>query len=573
MNAGFGSPTFFFYPPIPYYFTSLLSPLSHFSTSICNALGLSSLLALVASGLTAYLWLKEIAPRTPAFIAALAYMVWPYHLAVDLYTRFAFAEYWSFVWLPLILYFCIKVARGSRRGVIGLAVSLALLALTHLPTLIIFLPVPIGYVFFLADRAQWRLVSIRLGLAAVLAVGLSAIYWLPAITTQDSVSMEVMSARMYQYANNFLFAGPAVGHDRTFWRSLELLTVLTGGLAVCAWKLSISSSRAKSARESNYWVIVALFSLFMTLPVSQIVWAALPAIQRVQFPWRFDTVLAVATVGLLARAGSQLPLRDIFPAGDRMNLLGAVVLVGAVVAVATVIQLLPLQKAISFPGSRSTVLPLCFIALLLVGMFFIQRPIAVARHRLFWIGGVLAVSTCLASYGYSYKRILFSRLDDLGSAPRIAAGLGAEEHRPRWVPKGIFNVGALTNLGKRLPMVQSSGGQASWLIRQWQPRRIVIQVSAITGADFTIHQFFFPGWTAKIQGVPQSLPVHPSELGLIQISVPPGEHEVAITLDALKQERIGQVLGGLSAMMALLLVVLFRGDSSTRMLADLPKPD
>jgi hypothetical protein len=42
MNAGFGSPTFFFYPPIPYYFTSLFSPLSHYNTSSCNELGFSS---------------------------------------------------------------------------------------------------------------------------------------------------------------------------------------------------------------------------------------------------------------------------------------------------------------------------------------------------------------------------------------------------------------------------------------------------------------------------------------------------------------------------------------------------
>ena len=59
MNAGLGSPTFFFYTPIPYYFTSLLHPLFASDPQGWHQLGLSASFALIASGITAYIWPKK----------------------------------------------------------------------------------------------------------------------------------------------------------------------------------------------------------------------------------------------------------------------------------------------------------------------------------------------------------------------------------------------------------------------------------------------------------------------------------------------------------------------------------
>ena len=81
MNAGFGSPTFFFYGPTPYYITSVFRPLFRGSRMLSDPtgdvrsldpigwrqLGLSAALALVLSGVGAFLWLREAArpPRDP----------------------------------------------------------------------------------------------------------------------------------------------------------------------------------------------------------------------------------------------------------------------------------------------------------------------------------------------------------------------------------------------------------------------------------------------------------------------------------------------------------------------------
>lgn len=132
MNSGLGSPTFFFYPPIPYYFTSLFYPFRFGNPSIWSPLVLSSTLALILSGFTAYLWLKNITNQKAALIGSIIYMILPYHWAIDFYWRFAFSEYWAFVWIPLVLYYTKKIVCRHKFAVLGLAISYALLSMTHL---------------------------------------------------------------------------------------------------------------------------------------------------------------------------------------------------------------------------------------------------------------------------------------------------------------------------------------------------------------------------------------------------------------------------------------------------------
>ena len=118
---------------IRYYITSLLSLLLPGDLTGASALIFSATLALIASGITAYFWLREFTSSKFAMILAIVYMALPYHLAVDFYIRFAFAELWTFVWMPLILLLSLKINDGKLSSILWLALSLALLILTHLP--------------------------------------------------------------------------------------------------------------------------------------------------------------------------------------------------------------------------------------------------------------------------------------------------------------------------------------------------------------------------------------------------------------------------------------------------------
>ena len=132
MNGGFGSPTFFFYPPLPYYVSALFAgPGAHPQQAIYPLLG-SATLALLLSGVFAYLWLRATTPPGRALAASLLYLALPYHVAMDLYARFALAEFWAFAWAPLILLGQDLAHRGRPQGLPLLILGLALLALLTL---------------------------------------------------------------------------------------------------------------------------------------------------------------------------------------------------------------------------------------------------------------------------------------------------------------------------------------------------------------------------------------------------------------------------------------------------------
>src|SRR5882724_12268628 len=56
MNEGLGSPVFYYYPPAPFFLTSLLKPFFRGDLHGWHQLGLSASLALIGSGFCAFWW-------------------------------------------------------------------------------------------------------------------------------------------------------------------------------------------------------------------------------------------------------------------------------------------------------------------------------------------------------------------------------------------------------------------------------------------------------------------------------------------------------------------------------------
>jgi len=308
-NAGLGSPVFYFYPPLPSYVASLLKLLLPSTWSFWYPLGLSAALGLVISGLTAYLWLRKISTANAALFAAIVYMVLPYHLRIDLYQRFAFAEFWAFAWLPLILYFTHEITRGNRKAIVGAAVSYALLVLTHPLTTLLFSVVPLCYGSWLAEQGKRVTTLTLIGVAMVLGAGLSAIFLFPAMTTQDLVPLGNMLTTTHEFFKSvFLFYGPFAESEGTkeFWRQMAQAMVLTVAIPCCAWLASRTLQNRRTRSEATFWALTAALTVFMTHPLSEPVWRIIPKHGFIQFPWRILTITTLATSALLAIALSSL---------------------------------------------------------------------------------------------------------------------------------------------------------------------------------------------------------------------------------------------------------------------------
>jgi hypothetical protein len=298
-HRGFGSPAFFVYAPLPYWVTSLLAPLGHVELSA------SAVLALWGSGLGAWLWLRRIASEAGAVAGAVVYMGSAYHLTVDLYMRAAFAEFWSFVWFPFILYFTAGIIRGERRAPAGLAAGYGLLVMTHLLSALIFSPLPPACAWFLSKPGERARSLAAVSLSLLLGTGLAAIYLLPALGHRSYLSSaKYLLQPVYNWQNNFPPLDTRLlvvqGTWPEFVQFLSILIVLFAFALACFAAIS----RGTAAR---FWLVAGAASLLMTTPLSIPVWRLLPVLAQLQLPWRFLMVATLAVSALSALSWGARP--------------------------------------------------------------------------------------------------------------------------------------------------------------------------------------------------------------------------------------------------------------------------
>ena len=298
MNNGLGSPVFYYYPPLPFFITSLLKPLFPNDINGWHQVGVSSAVALIASGLTAYLWLKDFTDRKSALISAVLYMIVPYHLVSDLYIRGSFAEFWAFVWLPLILYFTNKILGGNKLAVTGLAVSYSFLIMTHLPTTLMFSLIPLSFAAINVPTKQRLKILGTVAGSMLVGIGLSAIFLYPAMTTQSNVFLDRINVGYFSYQNWLFFSNFNVWRDD---KILILLMVINlAGVAWCAFFIAKPSLDKTVKRLRAFWFVVATVSVLMMTDLSRPIWMILPPLQKIQFPWRFNVILSLAVAALSA---------------------------------------------------------------------------------------------------------------------------------------------------------------------------------------------------------------------------------------------------------------------------------
>jgi len=481
MNGGRGSPVFFFYGPFPYFLNSILRFLFSSDPYGWMILGFSFSLALIASGLSAYIWLREIVDKNSAFCAALFYMMLPYHLAVDLYYRFAFAEFWAFVWIPLILFFTRKIAANEKFAVLKFGLAYFLLIVTHVPSALIFSPIPPIYAMVAVWREKNARIPFRVFCGMIFGLGLSAFYLIPAIMNQANISSIVMTQGRYYYENGFLFSGqllqPVV--FRGFWNYVSWMTVILAITAVLSFITTKLACDEKNKKENMFWVVVAFACVFMMFSISNWVWRIFPVLQKIQFPWRFNMALSVATVALFAVGLSSSEL---------------------------------------LRSSR-------------------WRMVFIVVCALVW-GQV--IGTGKLAYDKVAERIEPAAQRKILKGFKV--GEGVPEYLPRWVPGRLVTEVAEGNLDRIVDKVEVLAGNGHAEVVAWEPGHIELTTQGAGGLQLLVSQFYYPGWTARLRGDSTTLPLDPATDGLIGISVPAGEHRVLIDLETGREERLGQII-------------------------------
>jgi 6-pyruvoyl-tetrahydropterin synthase related domain len=487
---GYGGPVLTFYPPLSYYITLLLHLIG---LNLPDAFNASFALAMTVGVTGMALWVRShTASSVAGLVAAAVYGLSPYYY-YNVYIRGALPETWGLALAPWLLWALHRfITLPSPRAYRGYVLLYAAAVFTHNLTALLMTPVYLIYGAgrlwqVKASRKQWAV----FGLAFLHAAGVAALYLVPFVVELGWVGLgrAALNYQDFYVPLADLFSLP-VAFDPYLIRNpfpLSIPLVALAGAVLGTAFIFRSGSRDR-------WLTAAMLGLallysLMTVELSEPIWQILPISTLIQFPWR---------------------------------LLGPIMLILA------------------------------------------------------WLCGLAAarINNNAAAWGFVAASLLFGltwsyRYPTTGSYPasgvpadviqyeiNVPGALGLtfqQEFLPKWV-------------GELPPsdlMLDQSGLYNSQYRLQTPPAGVTIlrQEASLTSAlveyeaadDFvaTFHIFYYPGWSAKLDG--QDIVLQPSvPKGLIEIKALAGHHTLQIERHSTPDHIVG-----LSGSLIALLIFLF----------------
>jgi hypothetical protein len=367
-NFGAGEPRFVFYPPLTWMLGAALGLMLPWQF-VPAAL---TFLLLAATGLATRALARQLLPDGAATLAGCAAVFSGYALFTA-YERAAFGELAGGCWIPLLLLFALRECNVShpfrterekdgapsvlvrsrwKHALDGSAAPLALVVagcwLSNLPlgVMACYLLAAVAVAAALLARS-WA-PMLRAALAALLGLGLAAVYLLPAVAEQRWVNIrQAIDDPGERIENSWLFARHAdptlADHDTVLLKvsliAASMIAVALIGLFIFSLRealegrgfnradvevnkdaalaaegtyeakgsfpqglkpgfLAAMDVRAKArtlhTKARRWWIPLALIPLtvlFFQLPLSLPVWNLLPKLRFLQFPWRWLVVL------------------------------------------------------------------------------------------------------------------------------------------------------------------------------------------------------------------------------------------------------------------------------------------
>jgi len=504
---GYGYPVLNFYAPAFYYPPALL----HLAgLDLITAVRVVLALAYGLSGLAAYALLRRWAGPWPAGLGALAYLAYPYRL-YDLFVRGALPEFAAFLWLPLVALTTLRWLEARRAGPLILAgLSWAGLILTH--NLSALMALGMAVVIGLAAlpirqgrrgaRSQGRKGAMVLWLVLPILFGLalSAPYIVPALAESSWVGLGAVPGTRGYAAHFASVAGLFAWSPLYPYPDASQPTVPVPGYAAVIVLLALVLACGPWPRGQRPLLVMGgvLTAVALWLTTEQSAWAwdiLSPLLGRLQFPWRWQTVAALALAFTLALV---LDLADRALSRIRIRLLR--------LALPTALSAFLLAYACA--GLRPQPAPYQAGDLTRQQMWGFD-----AEH-----GQVGATWT-----GEFLPRWVREQRWAIGREPEEAEGKGAEE-------QGAEEQGGrgAEEQGSRGAGEQRSRGNPPAEVRVvaqgYLHERLVYQATG--PAMLVFHAFYYPAWRVEVDGQP--VPTAPAgELGLLSASIPAGRHELA----------------------------------------------
>lgn len=299
MGYEYGYPLFNYYPPFPYYLGEIFRI---FSFSFTNVVKIVGVLGFLAAATSMYFLGREFFGETGGIISSLFYTYSPYH-SVDYYVRGAVNEFWSQAFFPLVFLFSYKLVtdKSYNKWIPLLSLSVAGIMLTHNPSLMIFVPGFMLWVFFWIIKSKNFKSIISLAISAAWALGLAAFFTLPVLLETKYVSVWTLTSGYFNYLAHFLdlnqiFFRINWDYGSSIYGPNDTMSLAIGYMQWIVPSFLMALSLFVPKLRKLFWMTLLLFglgviSIFMTHSKATPIWIILKPLEYLQFPWRFLTLV------------------------------------------------------------------------------------------------------------------------------------------------------------------------------------------------------------------------------------------------------------------------------------------
>lgn len=292
--SGFGAPVFVFYAPLFLFFSSIVS----FIVSTEIAVKTVIVFFAILGALGAFKWLATFFSKNVAFAGSVVFAFTAYR-AVDIFARNAFSEYTAFMLLPCVLWGITYILQKGKVSYLTWGFITGIFTaflLSHNITILISIPFLLLYTacVWWKTRMESGGNVLKLFGAGMVAFLLSSFFLLPAFLEKNLVNTSELLQGKFVYSQNYAVL-ETMFTDMSAMYYVPLLLIIFAVLPV--FFLHRKTSWRPIYVLGLIWTIVALC---MMLPVSDVIWQALPILHFVQFPWRFMVLLSIGILPMIA---------------------------------------------------------------------------------------------------------------------------------------------------------------------------------------------------------------------------------------------------------------------------------
>src|SRR3989344_9320851 len=196
----YGYPLFNYYGPLPYYFGELIYLLTH---NLIVSVKVMFAFSFVGAYVFMFFLGRKFWGNWGGALSAIFYSFAPYH-ALDFYVRGAMGEMWGLMFFPAIFWAFVKLEeKVNVSNLILSSILIAGLILSHNLSTMIFMPLVLIWIILLFLRKrQKQFLGFSL-ISLILAVSISAFYFLPMIVEKNLVHVDTTTYGYFSYTEHF----------------------------------------------------------------------------------------------------------------------------------------------------------------------------------------------------------------------------------------------------------------------------------------------------------------------------------------------------------------------------------